>query len=580
MRRLLVVGAVAAAAVLLLAQPAGAHAVLEGSDPLDRQVMGEAPDRVVLRFSESVAVSGSSVRVLDHHGDTVVGRGARHVRGDDAQVELPLPDLDEGTFVVTWRVVSADSHPAVGAISFRVGEATDDFHVGASLLEAPRSDRAVGIVFGAVRFALFASVILLVGAGVFLTVVWPEGRPRRGPRRLVGVAGLGVVVATVAAIALQGAYTSGGGLGDVVSSTAVRDVLRTRYGDASLARLILLAGAAVLALVAGRRGAGTTTGRWRRPTTVVAATTAAGLLLSVSWVGHASSGRYVTAALVLDVVHLTAVSAWVGGLVVLVAFVLRRPPPEGEDPAQLVALRFSKVAFAAVVTMVVTGTLQSWRQLGSPSELASTTFGRLLVAKLGLVAAILVAASFSRRLVRAAVASPSGSAAVSLGPGAAARSDRDRLSLLRRWVGVEAAGAAVILAVTAGLVNAVPARSAADAPGPALPFAAELAKDGVKLEVTLEPARTGLNDLHVYVVSEAGRFAAAGRPIDALEVSARLRLVDGDTGPISVPLVENAPGHWSAFGFPVPIAGTWELEVAALVTDIDLVRARTEVTIR
>jgi copper transport protein len=145
---------------------------------------------------------------------------------------------------------------------------------------------------------------------------------------------------------------------------------------------------------------------------------------------------------------------------------------------------------------------------------------------------------------------------------------------------LEAAGAALVIAVTAGLVNAVPARSAADVTGPALPFSTELAKDGVKLSVTLEPARTGLDDLHVYVISEAGRFASAGRPIDALEVSATLRLAEGDTGPIEVPLVENAPGHWSAFGFPIPIAGTWELEVAALVSDIDLVRVRTDVSIR
>ena len=130
------------------------------------------------------------------------------------------------------------------------------------------------------------------------------------------------------------------------------------------------------------------------------------------------------------------------------------------------------------------------------------------------------------------------------------------------------------MAVTTALVNAVPARSTSQLAGPALPFSADLVKQGVTISVTLEPARTGLDDLHVYVLSEEGRA------LDALEVSASLRLPAGDTGPIKVPLVENAPGQWSAFGFPIPIAGTWKLEVAALVTEIDLVRVRIDVPIR
>jgi copper transport protein len=578
MRRGLLAGVVVIVA-LVPARPAAAHAVLRASEPLDRQVLAEAPERVVLRFSEAVAVSRSSVRVLDHHGDTVVGRGARHVPGDDSQVELALPDLGDGTYVVTWRVVSADSHPAVGAVSFRVGEATDDFHIGASLLEAPGGDPTVGVVFGVVRFALFASVILLVGVGAFVAVVWPEGRRRQGPRRLLVAAWAGVVVSTMASIGLQGAYTSGGGLGRAVSPSVVGDVLRTRYGDAGIARLAVLLGAGAVTLVLRRPPARPPFGPRRAtlgPLAVAAAALA--LLASISWIGHASTGRFRGAALVLDVVHLAAVSVWVGGLVALLAFVLRRPPPEGEHRAGAVAVRFSAVALAAVVAMVATGTLQSWRQLDGVGELTSTTFGRLLVVKVALVAGMLVAGGFSRRAVREALASRS--PALSPGPGAEAQSPPDRVGVLRRWVGLEAAGAALVIAVTAGLVNAVPARSAADVTGPALPFSTELAKDGVKLSVTLEPARTGLDDLHVYVISEAGRFASAGRPIDALEVSATLRLAEGDTGPIEVPLVENAPGHWSAFGFPIPIAGTWELEVAALVSDIDLVRVRTDVSIR
>lgn len=522
-RRLLVAAVVLGLMVVAPAGAASAHAVLRASEPLDRQVMPQAPERVLLRFSESVAVSASSVRVLDHHGDVVVGRGAKHVRGDDARVELRLPELGKGTYIVTWQVVSADSHPAVGALSFRVGEATDDFHVG--------------LVFGAWAAAVFA---------------------------------------TVAALGLQGAYSSGGELTKAISGPVVGEVIRTRYGRATLVRLVLLLVITVAVLALRRSGRWPAQGLASVPAPFLVAG-AMVLLGSLTWLGHAAAGRFTTAALVLDLAHLAAVSAWLGGLVMLVGFVLRRPTPGEPDQAESVALRFSPVAFAAVIVMVITGSLQSWRQLDGVGELTSTTFGRLLLVKLGLVAAMLVAATFGRRLVRDRLRAPA--AALSPGPGAMARPN-DRLGVLRKWVGVEVGLAVVVLSVTAALVNAVPARSVAEVPGPALPFSAELVKDGVKLSVTLEPARTGLDDLHVYVVSEAGKFAEKGRPIDALEVSGTLRLDKADTGPITVPLVENAPGHWSAFGFPIPIAGTWELEVAALVSDIDLVRVRTDVTIR
>ncbi|MGH3372288.1 MAG: copper resistance protein CopC, partial [Nocardioidaceae bacterium] len=341
--------------------------------------MPDPPGRVLLRFSESVAVSSTSVRVLDHHGETVVGKGAAHVKGNDAEVVLALPDLEEGTYVATWRVVSADSHPAVGAISFRIGKATDDFHIGAGLLEAPKGDGAVGTTFGVVRFLLFASVILLVGSTAFLAGLWPAGWARPGARRLVRGAWLGALVSTLSAIALQGAYSTGGGLADLLSPTVLADVLRSRYGDASAARVVLLLDAGVLVLLLRRCHQHRPVAR--RAVLGVGAVGGLALLLSISWIGHASTGRFSAAAMTLDVAHLTAVSVWLGGLATLGVLVLRRRSNGDVEQAEAVAARFSSLAFAAVVVIVVTGSLQSWRQLDGLGEFTSTTFGRLLLSK-------------------------------------------------------------------------------------------------------------------------------------------------------------------------------------------------------
>lgn len=54
--------------VLAGASPASAHAALTGSDPQDGAVVATAPEEVALTFSEQIAVSDDSIRVLDPSG--------------------------------------------------------------------------------------------------------------------------------------------------------------------------------------------------------------------------------------------------------------------------------------------------------------------------------------------------------------------------------------------------------------------------------------------------------------------------------------------------------------------------------
>jgi copper transport protein len=161
-----------------------------------------------------------------------------------------------------------------------------------------------------------------------------------------------------------------------------------------------------------------------------------------------------------DLVHLSAVSVWLGGLAVLVVALLWRGAAATDDEIEAVVGRFSQVAFAAVVAIVVSGTVQGWRQVGGYDALLETSYGRLLVLKVALVGGMLVAAAVSRSWVRQR-ASRTAALALSAGPGAVAESPGggpSRLSLLRQSLGVDAGLAVVVLAVTALLVNAVRAR--------------------------------------------------------------------------------------------------------------------------
>ena len=208
-------------------------------------------------------------------------------------------------------------------------------------------------------------------------------------------------VATVLSIPLQGAYAAGGTLGDVLSTDVVADELGARTGRSWVVRLLLLALAAYVVPRLGRFGA--TAAR------SVAVAGGLALLATVTLTGHAVSGDLVPLAMLTDLVHLVGVSVWLGGLALLVVAVLRVPgaaagddddADEVLDDRFAVVDRFSQVAFGAVVAIVVSGVVQGWRQVGGDDALTETTYGRLLVVKVLLVAAMLVAAAFSRSWVR------------------------------------------------------------------------------------------------------------------------------------------------------------------------------------
>jgi len=111
---------VTVASILLLAGPASAHASLETSDPANGAVLTQPPSQIVLGFDESVDIALGAIRLYDGRGHEI-DVGAAHHQGDNAHVAVSVPKLADDAYVVSWRVVSADSHPVHGAFTFQVG---------------------------------------------------------------------------------------------------------------------------------------------------------------------------------------------------------------------------------------------------------------------------------------------------------------------------------------------------------------------------------------------------------------------------------------------------------------------------
>ncbi|MGW6008792.1 copper resistance CopC/CopD family protein [Streptomyces sp. NPDC055210] len=379
-------------ALLAGAVPVSAHAALTGSDPQQGAVVAEAPAQVSLTFSEQVAMSDSSVRVLDPKGKRV-DTGKTSGQGGNTYAVKLHSGLPDGTFTVTYQVVSADSHPVSGAFTFSIG-APSTTTVAVSDQEA--GGGLVGGLYGFARYVSYAGFILLVGGSAFVLACWQRGTGVRAVQRLVVSGWLALTGATLAMLMLRGSYTGSGKFGDIFDLNLLSEVLQTKTGAALVSRLLLLAAAALfIAVLFGayeKREDEEEKGDLTFGLAIGGFVVAAGLAATWAMAEHASTGLQAGIAMPADVLHLLAVAVWLGGLSTLLVVLYRAPSIE-----RSAVQRFSQVAFGSVAVLVVTGIYQSWRQVGSWSALTGTWYGQLLMIKVGLVVVLVGIAWISRR---------------------------------------------------------------------------------------------------------------------------------------------------------------------------------------
>ncbi len=572
-RRLACAGVLALLVVGAWAAPAAAHATLLATTPAPGAVLQAPPREVTLNFDSPVTAALGAIRVYGQDGSRLDNG---HVEVSGATVRLPLPRLKSGSYVVTWRVTSADTHPVGGAFTFQVGTAGNAtspalIRLAQRLLGSQGGDRVVGALYGITRWLVFAGLALFVGAAAFGLLVWPQGRREPRAIRLVWVGWATLVVGTVTGILLYGPYAAGLSLGEVSRLSVLSDTLRVRFGVLAAIRLALLA-AAVPVL---RRDARAHNGAAPAPATL-AVLTVYGLSLSATpgLAAHAVTGRWVTAAVAADTLHVFSMAVWLGGLVVVAAVLL---PRRRLTELRVTLPRWSWVAAGALTAIVGSGVFQAYRQVGGLSELRSTDYGRLLLVKLVVFAFMLPLAAFGRELVMRLSpptrGRPSGRVAVAGGS-----DDDDRgqepvehpdesgdVRRLRRSVAVEVVIGAAVLAVTALLVNAPPARSeaAVSAARNGGQVSVAMRSSKVRIDVSLSPGKPGTNDVHVTSLDQRGA------PVDFQQLRLTLDLPSKRVAPISVPLTHVSTGHYLANGFTIPLAGTWRVTAYPLVNRFD-----------
>jgi copper transport protein len=527
---------------LAVVPSASAHAILVSSTPANDAVVATAPKSVVLRFNEPVESAFGSARVFDSQAKRV--DDGRVARPDDKTVEVAIGRrLGDGTYTVTWRVVSTDSHPISGAFVFHVGAPGANPGGVADQVLGSGTPRSVDVFFAIVRFFDFALVILIAGGAVALAYPLRSAAPELR-RRLLFVlavwAGLLTLVA-LAGIVLEGAKGGGFGVGDALRWDSVSAVLETRFGKVWLIQALVAAAVALLALAA--------TNAW------VLTAVAVALIPTPSLSGHANVRGGLT--LLADIGHVAAAAVWTGGLAFVVIALLAAGSDRWPLASRAVPL-FSRLAVISVAVLVVAGTLNAYEEVGSWHALWDTTYGLLLLAKITLVLPVLALGAYNNRF-----------AVPKLRNAVASVAERRRFL---RMAGAELAIVVAIVGVTSVLVAQPPARASV-AP-PRGPYTTTVALGPLEANVLAVPAKTGLNIIDVHLTDHSGR------PANVAELELSASLPSENVGPLRFPAHPLAPGYYAVHGAQLALAGDWQVRIEARRGEFEALTTTVSIPIR
>ena len=585
--RVALLAAALSAAFATAAPNALAHAQLLGTSPESGSTVATQPPEVIFKFNQSVGGTLGAVRVYDAQGNEVDNLDVSHPNGQQSWMGVGLkPQLPDGTYTGTYRVISADTHIVYGGLVFNIGHAgaAPKFSV-ANLINRNEAGPVTDATFQAVRGLDYVSIALALGGLAFLIVAWlpgladvaggdaswskaSEAFARRFQLLMIAAIVLGVVV-SVLGILLQGASAAGVSLWSSLKGTVINNTMSSRFGEVWGLRAIdwlalggLLLGARLLrrdavpvlrpaALGADGIALAQPPPRWLLALVGVGA---AYLAATPALSGHASIQGPRGVFFPSDFLHVLAASVWVGGIACLL-FALPGATRELQtgDRARLLTTalaRFSPLALAAVVTIAVTGVVQAYIDVRSLHGLFHTTYGLLIVAKVLLLSTLIGLGVVHRRRIIPALARIV-TAGVSAG---------ETGVLARRTLRAELVAMMAVFGITSVLISYAPPIDAATGP-----FSTNTTIGPIELEMTVDPARIGVNTVHIYLIN--AKDGTQFTKTKELDVTAALPAKG--IGPLTLQPNLSGPGHYILNAAVLSPSGTWQFQLTDRVSAFD-----------
>lgn len=504
---------------------AWAHAALNSAVPADGSVLAASPRQIELVFSEPV--SPLALRLIGPDGAARVLE--RFTLKDHTVVIEPPGTLANGTYALSWRVVSEDGHPVGGSLVFSIGAPSS-----AAPDPGEQVDVGVRLLLWLSRVGLYLGLFL--GCGAAASRAWVGPLTGGAGRFATAMTGLGLLCLPIA-LGTQGLDALGAAIGAFFQPAIWKAAVATSY-----AWTIAFAAVALVLALAARRlrsGAAGIAG--------VVSAMLAGVALASS--GHASAAHPQWLMRPAVFLHASAVAAWIGALLPL-ALALRMEA--GGEALR----RFSSRITIIVAVLLFSGTILVIVQVETPAALLATAYGRVLLAKLALVAIAFALAGFNRwRLTRRAEAGE-----------LSARTGMTRL------IAVELAVLVAVLGTVALWRFTPPPRAIAAAQ--AQPASVHIHTLQAMADVSVTPGRAG--PVSVEIVLMNGEFG----PLPAKELNLGFSNPTAGIEPIEQPARLGQDGIWRVEALNLPVPGRWQVELEILISDFEMRRIKDAVVIR
>lgn len=521
------VGLIALLAIMFLSaflapQSASAHASLVEATPEAGAKLESSPAGVSVTFNEQLDSGLFYIKVYDHSGAEITNRKAT-MNKDQMGIKLDLPKLAEGVYLISYHVISADGHPVGGSYPITIGNPPQEdlldvpsAHTGHDHSSGPLTTK--GLLQYASRGLWFLMLLALTGWAFWLRFVRPQGDEAQ---KSLSAWTLNLQRAHIVALLLL-IFTH---IEDLLGGGGVDEIWQLLSSTNIGISWVLLLVLSFLGFVLLGRFA------W------VDVSWSLALLAVKSFSGHAASFSPQWATIGLDFIHLVAAACWVGGLILLYAKWRHNKMDLGSYMQ-----KFSKFALISILVLTVSGSMSVLLFLPNLRYLLYTTWGILLLVKIGVVVLVALIGFVIRLFLR-----------------------KKKVNQSIVWVKLDLS-LMVVIVVLVGLLTYM-------APIPANePLQWHQMGEKVHVSVDITPKVPGNNSF----VAKVWLPEKTGQPKQVLLILHNKD--DEEIAPISIPLTlykdnkEEESYGFAKFSYKsegpyLPFRGNWELEMRVMDTD-------------
>ncbi|MEK4220202.1 MULTISPECIES: copper resistance CopC/CopD family protein [unclassified Bacillus (in: firmicutes)] len=518
--------------LVFLPKTSFAHAYIVKSSPGENSELKSAPAQVEIEFNEPVEEGFHYIKVYNSDGDRVDTDKTEIKKDNNHIMTVKLKkNLPHDVYRAEWNAVSADGHPVSGVIPFSIGKADGGFSSqktsGSALNPGTAADRAI----------LYTAFSLFIGT-VFFHLFWYKGDGKKLAKRTKRLLVISVTVlglALLLQLPIQTKANAGGGWGNAFQPEYMKETLfETAGGTIWMIQAVLYVLLVLSAIPVLRKKRFASFAYWTAPLIFFF-----GLLLAKAFTGHAAVVEEKTVGILMDFLHLSAASIWIGGIAAIVLLLSQEWRQPDKTLAWETVKRFSPWALTAVGVILFSGLLNGFFIIRSMDSLFHTAYGQALLVKSGLFVLMLILGGIHFLLTR----------------------KRQGSKITRTLKAEWAIGIAVL--ITAAVFTSLPSPPE---PAPEPFYQTKAIENGQNVSLSISPNQPGKN---VFELRVTDHNRDPVKNIQQITLTVYKTGLSGNKNKSTFQLKEKTDGIFQTENLSINEKGNWKIKVHGLTGDFN-----------